>query len=50
MNDVCPCGAALHVDSVTPDFAGWIACCHAGHRVFLSDLDAPGVIWDEVDR
>ena len=49
MNDLCPCGAVVRVDSVTPDFAGWVAVCEAGHRLLLTDLGSPGVILDTVE-
>lgn len=49
MNDLCPCGAPLTLDPVKPDLVGWTAHCVAGHRVFLADLNSPGVILDDVD-
>lgn len=45
--DVCPCGARVRVESVTPDFAGWEATCDAGHRLYLTDLLSPPRILED---
>lgn len=47
MSDLCPCGATDRVESVKPDFTGWLGQCDAGHNVFLTDLESTPVILEE---
>lgn len=50
MNDLCPCGAPLTLDPINLSQVGFSAHCQAGHRVFLADLEGPGVILDDIDH
>ena len=47
MNDRCPCGAFVFVESVAPDEHGWEGRCEADHRVYMTDLHSPPVILEE---